>query len=300
MRFAFSGPSVDSAYFRGIGRALDARGHEVAFPVAIAGGEGFDVVVEAGGLDRAAADVPGRPLRILWDVDAPAPLGRMERAPDDSLRDLLPAYDLVLTDGGGGDRLVRRYEALGARECIPVHHALDPDVHHPVPPRQDLRADLALLADRLPDREARVEELFLRTVEALPDRTFLLGGSGWDDRVRGLPNLRYLAHVPPRDRNAVHCSALAVLSVTREDVFAAAGAGACLISDAWPGIEHFLRPCKEVKLVRHGDDVAEWVRDLDADEARRCGDAARERMLAEHTYGHRAEQLESILSVHAA
>jgi spore maturation protein CgeB len=336
-------------YYRGIIKGLHALGHDVTFfePNAydrqkhrdipdpdyarvvvyepadaaavrevVARAEGFDVVAKTSGvgvfddvLESAVAELPGDPLRIFWDVDAPATLGRMERDPGDSFRSVLPAYDLVLTYGGG-DPVVRRYKALGARECIPVYNALDPETHHPVAPRDDLRVDLALLANRLPDREARVEEFFFRAVELLPDRTFLLGGNGWDDRVQGLPNLRYLGHVPPGDHNALNCSALAVLNVTREDmvangwspatrVFEAAGAGACLISDTWQGIEEFLRPCKEVKLARDGRDVADLLRDLDPEEARRCGEAARERMLAEHTYGHRAEQLESILAVHA-
>jgi spore maturation protein CgeB len=206
---------------------------------------------------------------------------------------------------------VRRYTGLGARACVPVYNALDPDTHHPAPPREDLRVDLALLANRLPDRETRVEEFFFRAVDALPERSFLLGGNGWDDRVSGVRNLRWLGHVPPGDHNALNCSALAVLNVTREDmvangwspatrVFEAAGAGACLISDTWKGIDEFLEPDREVLLAGSGAEVAAHLAELSPERARAIGDAARERMLAEHTYGHRAEQLEGILAVHAA
>jgi spore maturation protein CgeB len=336
-------------YYRGIVRGLHALGHEITFfepdaydrqrhrdipdpdyatvvvyepadeaavRAVVARAEGFDVVAKTSGvgvfdevLEAAVADLPGAPLRIFWDVDAPATLGRMERDEGDAFRALLPAYDLVLTYGGG-DPVVERYRALGARECIPVYNALAPDTHHPAPARRDLRADLALLANRLPDREARVEDFFFGAVEALPERTFLLGGNGWDDRVRGLANLRYAGHVAPQDHNALNCSALAVLNVTREDmvangwspatrVFEAAGAGACLISDTWRGIEEFLEPGSEVLLARDGREVADLLSGLEPEEARRIGDAARERMLAEHTYGHRARQLEAILAVHA-
>jgi spore maturation protein CgeB len=233
----------------------------------------------------------------------------MERDPGDPFRAVLPRYDLVLTYGGG-DPVVDRYTALGAPACVPVYNALDPDTHHPAPARDDLRVDLALLANRLPDREARVEQFFFRAVEALPEASFLLGGNGWGDRVGALENLRWLGHVPPGDHNALNCSARAVLNVTREDmvangwspatrVFEAAGAGACLITDAWQGIEEFLEPGREVLVAHDGQEVADIVRDLDPVEARRIGDAAIERMLAEHTYGHRAEQLEGILAVHA-
>jgi spore maturation protein CgeB len=270
MRLAFVG-----TYPRGIAAGLHALGHEVTL--------------------------------FADDATVLATLARMERDPGDPLRALLPTFDLLLTSGGG-EPVVRRFEALGARECIPLYHALDPATHHPVPPREDLRVDLALLADRRPGCEARVEEFFFRAVELLPERTFLLGGEGWDDRVRGVPNLRYLG--PGPDDNAVNCSALAVLNVTRADeaangwfptarLFAAAGAGACVISDTWRGIEDFLRPCKEVQLARNGEDVAELLRTLDEGETARAGAAARERVLAEHTYAHRARRLEAILAVHA-
>jgi len=335
-------------YYRGIIKGLHGLGHEVTFfePDAydrhahrdiddpdyaeiviyepsgeaavrevVRRAEGFDVVAKTSGvgvfddvLEAAVAELPGDPLRIFWDVDAPATLGRMERDPRDAFRAVLPRYDLVLTYGGG-DPVVERYTALGAPACVPVYNALDPDTHHPAPARDDLRADLALLANRLPDREARVEEFFFRAVDALPGRSFLLGGNGWADRATAA-NLTYLGHVPPGEHNALNCSARAVLNVTREDmvangwspatrVFEAAGAGACLITDAWQGIEEFLEPGSEVLVAHDGAEVAEIVEGLEPERARRIGDAARARMLAEHTYGHRAEQLEGILAVHA-
>src|SRR5207237_2776540 len=134
-------------------------------------------------------------------------------------RALIAGYDWVFTYGGG-EPVVERYAALGARACVPVYNALDATTHHPVAAREDLRGDLAFLGNRLPDREARVEEFFFRAVEALPERSFLLGGNGWEGRVEGLANLRYLGHVPPGDHNALNRSALAVLSVSRESMAA--------------------------------------------------------------------------------
>jgi spore maturation protein CgeB len=270
-----------------------------------------DVVVKCSGvgvhdelLEAAVLDL-GAPVTIFWDVDAPATLGRMEADPDDALRTRIGDYDLVLTYGGG-DPVVRRYAALGARECIPVYNALDPTTHHRVPRRDDLRADLAFLGNRLPDREARVEEFFFRAVAALPQRSFLLGGSGWADRVRE-PNLRYLGHVSTRDHNALNCSPLSVLNVSRESmaangfspatrIFEAAGAEACVITDAWEGIAEFLEPGEEVLVARDGAEVAALLDGLDAGRAARIGAAARARVLAEHTYMQRAQQVEAILA----
>ena len=66
----------------------------------------------------------------------------MEGEADDTLRALVPGYDLMLTYGGG-ERVVQRYEALGARRCVPIYNALDPLTHHPVPAATTLRAPIS-------------------------------------------------------------------------------------------------------------------------------------------------------------
>jgi spore maturation protein CgeB len=206
---------------------------------------------------------------------------------------------------GGGEPVVQAYEGFGARRCVPVYNALDPSTHHPVPPDPRFAGDLGFLGNRLPDREARVEEFFLRAAEALPDRTFLLGGSGWGDKP--LPkNVHYVGHVYTHDHNAFNCTPESVLNVNRESmarygfspptrVFEAAGAGACLITDAWEGIELFLDPGTEVLVAKTGDDVAEHLGALRPQDAERIGSAAQRRILSEHTYDHRVAQLEGIL-----
>jgi spore maturation protein CgeB len=353
MRIAFFGSSLVSAYwngactyYRGIVRALDARGHRVTFyepdaferqahrdiedppwaevvvyepsderaaRAVVAGAAGADVVVKASGvgvfdaiLEEAVAELEGPEARIFWDVDAPATLSSMEGDAASPLRELVPAYDMVLTYGGG-QPVVDRYLALGARSCTPIYNALDPATHHPEPPRPELACDLAFLGNRLPDREARVEEFFFRVAEALPHRVFVLGGNGWEDRASGLGNLRCLGHVRPGDHNALNRSALAVLNVSRESmaangwspatrVFEAAGAGACLLTDEWQGLEDFLAPGEEVLVARDGAEVAELLEGLDPERARAIGEAALERVLAEHTYDRRAEQVEAVLA----
>ena len=83
-------------------------------------------------------------------------------------------------------------------------------------------------------------------------------------------------------------------------VFEAAGAGACLITDAWEGIELFLEPEREVLVAGDGADVAGHLRGLSEARARRIGTAAYRRVLAEHTYAHRAAQVETLLAARRA
>jgi spore maturation protein CgeB len=150
-----------------------------------------------------------------------------------------------------------------------------------------------------------VEEFFLAAADALPNRTFLLGGSGWSDK-RLPANVRYVGHVYTRDHNAFNCTPMAVLNVNRESmarygfspptrVFEAAGAGACLLTDHWEGIELFLEPDREVIVARSGAEVAERLSSLSLNDSRKMGAAAQTRILAEHTYDHRAAQVEALL-----
>jgi spore maturation protein CgeB len=79
-------------------------------------------------------------------------------------------------------------------------------------------------------------------------------------------------------------------------IFEAAGAGACLITDAWEGIEDFLEPEREVIVVQDGEELIQRLRALTPARARGIGTVARGRLLAEHTYRHRAQELAALLS----
>jgi spore maturation protein CgeB len=241
---------------------------------------------------------------VFWDVDAPATLDRVQHDPNDPFRAHIPRYDLIFTYGGG-QPVVSAYQSLGARACIPIYNALDPSTHFRDEPDPRFDGTLGFLGNRLPDREARVEEFFLRAAALLPDQRFVLGGSGWHDKP--MPgNVTALGHVYTHEHNAFNRTPRAVLNVNRESmarygfspptrVFEAAGAGACLITDEWEGIEQFLEPEREVLVARDGAAVAEHVRGLTTERARAIGEAAYRRVLSEHTYAHRALQVEHAL-----
>ena len=334
-----------ATYYRGIIKALYNKGHQVTFfepdayerqkhrdiedpeyarvviydadekstMAAIRQCKNYDIIVKASGVgvndelleQRLLEQKQPHQTIIFWDVDAPATLSRMNENENDSFRRILPEYDLVLTYGGG-DPVVKAYEKLGAKECIPIYNALDPDTHHPAVPNKKFESHLAFLGNRLPDREARVEEFFIKAASLMPDKKFILGGSGWGDK--NMPaNIDYFGHVYTKDHNSFNCTPHAVLNISRESmahtgfspatrVFEAAGAGACLITDAWKGIELFLEPDKEVLVAKNGEEVADILAELDPERGSKIGNAALKRVLAEHTYADRAEQLEKILS----
>jgi spore maturation protein CgeB len=269
-----------------------------------------DVIVKCsgvGGLDDVLAegvlDLKGASRKVVfWDVDAPATLEQAEADRGDSFRKLIPDYDLILTRGGG-EPVVRAYKKLGAKRCVPIYNALTPSTHHPVEPQDRFEADLAFCGNRMPDREGRVAEFFFKPACLLPQRRFLLGGSGWEAGALTLANLRYLGHVHTADHNAFNTTPLAVLNVCRDSmarfgfspparIFEAAGAAACIITDNWKGIELFLEPGVECLAADSGQDVAKALDALTVEQARHMGDRAQRRVLTEHTYAERARQVE--------
>jgi spore maturation protein CgeB len=334
-----------ATYYRGIVRALHGRGHKVCFyepdafgrqqhrdianpdwaEVIVYPGEGdhhalrmverargADLVIKASGvgvfdalLERAVLELRRPGARVaFWDVDAPATLDRLAEDVSDPFRALVPRYDLVLTYGGG-QPVIDAYEGFGARRCMPIYNALDPLTHHPVAADTRFGGELGFLGNRLPDREARVDRFFFAAAALLPQKRFLLGGSGWHDKP--MPsNVDYVGHVYTADHNAFNRTPRAVLNISRDSmarygfspatrVFEAAGAAACLITDAWEGIPLFLEPGREVLVAEGGEEVAAHLEALDAERAGRIGRAAYQRVLAEHTYAHRAAQLEGLL-----
>lgn len=328
-----------ATYYRGIYKYLARRGHEITFVSPDAFGrrerqdEGdftyvkalyyepsrgvdamlrmaseADVVVKHSGLgvddallERRVLELRPSCVVVFWDVDAPATLRRMSNDPGDPFHDDVAGYDAILSYGGG-PRARLGYMAAGAQAYCNIYNGLDPETHHPVAPDAALACDVAFLGNRLPDREARVEELFLRAAQMAPERQFLLGGEGWGDK-RLPANVRYVGHVSTGDHNRLNCSAGMVMNINRDSmaefgfspptrVFEVSGAGTCMLCDDWPGIADCFEPDKEILVVRRAEDVVQALRQYDEAARKSIGDAFRARALRDHTYAQRAVQAE--------
>ncbi len=272
---------------------------------------GADIVIKHSGigvddevLERRILELQQHSAVAFWDVDAPATLTRMHAEADDPFRRHMPQYDLVLTYGGG-PWCRDQYLAFGAKLYFSIYNGLDPETHYPVPADPDLACDVAFLGNRLPDREARVDELFLHAASLAPRTRFLLGGEGWGDK--SLPsNVRYIGHVPTSQHNRVNCSAGMVMNINRASmaqsgfspptrIFEVAGAGTCLLCDDWPGIADCFAPEREILVVRNAQDVVDALAAYGADARRRIGEAFLARALRDHTYAQRALQAEQAM-----
>jgi spore maturation protein CgeB len=335
-----------ATYYRGIIKAMHQRGHQVVFYEpdiyerqknrdiddpewaevviyqpnekdlyhVLDKASDADVVIKTSGVGvfdellekEVAAMKSNNKFTIFWDVDAPATLDRVHANADDPFLKLIPHFNLIFTYGGG-DPVVNAYNSLGAEKCFPIYNALDPETHHPVSKEERFKTDLAFLGNRLPDREERVEEFFLKVAAALPNKKFLLGGNGWQDKSMS-QNIIYIGHTYTKDHNAFNCSPKAVLNISRDSmakygfspatrVFEAAGASACIITDYWEGIDFFFEPGKEILIAKNGEEVKNILNDLSEERAAEIGKAALKKVLSHHTYEQRAEELDSILEV---
>jgi spore maturation protein CgeB len=335
-------------YYRGLIRALSEHGHRVTFyepadaerkqhrdlsnphwarvvvyPAtdesaldALEQAEESDLIIKCSGvgmcddlLEAAVLELKKPETLVAFlDGNPSATLHRIQEDPEDPFRVLIPEYDFILTRGGGAP-VVDAYLAAGAGECVPIYEALDPHLHFPVQAEKRFEGEFGLLNDRSPEREARVEEFFVKPAARLAARKFILAGKGWQDRPMPA-NINYLGTLSEEEHNAFHATCRAILSVNcgcaarygfspPRGVFEAAGAGACLMTDKWEGIELFLEPNREVLIAGNGEEVAEQLEQLTAEKARQIGRAAHARVLATHTYAHRADQLERVLEVKA-
>jgi spore maturation protein CgeB len=331
-----------ATYYRGIYRQLHALGHHVTFaepdaygrqqkrdpgdfsyvnslvykhaeevPALMAQAARCDLVIKHSGvgvfdglLEEKILECRSEGAKAaFWDVDAPATLARVEGNPTDAFRALVPEYDFIFTYGGGAP-VVEHYTRLGAANCHPIYNALDPETHYPVPPDPALACDLLFVGHRLPDRERRVEDFFLRAAELAPEFRFALGGEGWEGK-RLPPNVRWIGHVSTGDHNRVNCSARMVLNINRDSmagvgfspptrVFEAAGAAACMITDRWAGIETFFVPEKEILVAGSAEEIVACLRGVTREEARQIGLNMRQRALRDHTYALRAREFDAI------
>ncbi len=279
---------------------------------AVRQGQKADILIKASGvgvfdafLERTLPEIRKAHQQVIfWDVDAPATLDSVRNNPEASFREVIPKYDYVFTYGGGKP-VTEAYLALGARACIPIYNALDPETHYRVDPQLKYICDMAFLGNRLPDREERVMEFLIRVARLLPEKKFILGGSGWEDVL--LPfNIKYVGHVYTHEHNAFNSSASTVLNISRQSmadygfspatrVFEAAGAGACIITDYWEGIGDFFTPSEEIFVAHDAEEVARILGSLTEEQIRHTGSLAMAKVLRDHTYSRRARQVSNIL-----
>jgi spore maturation protein CgeB len=243
-------------------------------------------------------------VTAFYDIDTPVTLTGLAAETCEYLdASLIPGFDAYLSFTGGPTLELLR-DQYGARRPRPFFCLVDPDLYSPddVPRRWDL----GYLGTYSDDRQPVLERLLLEPARRRPELRFVVAGPQYPSTIEWPANVERIEHLPPAEHVAFYAAQTATLNVTRADMvragwspsvrlFEAAACAVPVISDPWDGLHDFFEDEREILVAHDADDV---LRHLDSlDEARRSaiGEAARTRVLAEHTAEHRVVQLEALV-----
>jgi spore maturation protein CgeB len=248
-----------------------------------------------------------RATKVFYDLDTPVTLGRLERG--ETVAYVGPRgfqdFDMVLSyTGGPALELLRA--VTGAKRAVPLYGHVDPDTYAPTAGEEAFRGDLSYIGTYAVDRQQTLDALFLEPARRSPERRFVLAGAQYPADFAWSSNVYFVRHLAPPQHPAFYGSSRLTLNVTRRDMaamgwcpsgrlFEAASCAACMISDAWAGLEQFFSPGEELIIANSPGDTLAALEQSDT-ELRRIGENARARVLAEHTSDRRAAQLETILA----
>ncbi len=242
------------------------------------------------------------PLRCFYDLDTPVTLARL--ASGEQVEYIVPeglgCFDLVLSYAGGSALGTLRTQ-LGARRVTPLYGSVDPEVHCPGLPAPQYRSALSYLGTYAADRQPVLARLFLEPARRLPKQRFAMAGAMYPDDFPWSDNIHFVRHLPSSEHAAFYASSRLTLNVTRAAMvtsgwcpsgrlFEAAACGVPLLSDAWPGLDHFFAPGREILIAGTAEDVLAAL-DLSDAELASVARAARERTLDQHTAAHRAREM---------
>lgn len=249
---------------------------------------------------------------FFYDIDTPVTVAALRKGDAEYLRrDQVPLFTRYLSFTGGPFLHEVLEGELGAREARPLYCSVDVDRYRPTEIDPLLVSDLAYMGTYAPDRQPVLERFLIEPARRMPERKFYVAGPQYPDDIRWPANVLLNPHLPPSLHPQFYSSARWQLNATRADMvqagwspsvrlFEAAACGAAMISDRWPGIEHFFTPGEEILLPESTEEVVAILRGTPDDARRAIGLAARERIVAEHTAAHRAEELEALVGAEAS
>jgi spore maturation protein CgeB len=192
---------------------------------------------------------------------------------------------------------------LGARAVHTLYYGADPDVFMPMKvERQDV--DVLFYGHGREYRSRWIDDMITAPSNAIPEARFAVRGTKLVDlgRAEQLPYLSFskLREYVCRSKinlcitRAAHAGTFASSS---SRPFELASLGACIVANSYLGIEEWFEPEREIVVVGSQDEALDRYRYLLSHESERLamGNAARERVLKEHTFRHRARDLVEIV-----
>ena len=244
---------------------------------------------------------------FFYDIDTPVTLQRLRTHGETEALCVadVPRYDAYLSFTGG-PVLQQLEQQFGARRAMPLFCSVDREAHQPQAVAEEFGCTLSYLGTYSGDRQAKLEELLLAPAEVMRAHRFVVAGAQYPESTAWPTNVRRFEHVPPPEHASFYSSSAWTLNLTRESMvtagwspsvrlFEAAACGAAILSDSWPGLDQLLTPGREVMVVHSRQDVFAALSEMTDKDRVAMGEAARLRVLAEHTSEHRARELEEIV-----
>ncbi len=208
----------------------------------------------------------------------------------------LSEYDVFFSNSKGA---IPDIKGMGARYVRPLYYAADPDLCQPVRVAKDYDVSFYGHGSRL--REEWMAKMIAEPSQQEPQLRFVVGGR---DLQVPLGNAEFVGAVPYSEFGGFVGRSRVSLNITRSShtaVYASATArpfelaafGACIVSQPYEGIEEWFDVGKELLIARSAHEAKEIYRSLIDDEhtASDFGLHARERILQDHTFHHRAREV---------
>jgi spore maturation protein CgeB len=213
-------------------------------------------------------------------------------------------YDLVLSNSEGG---TPRLMELGARRAEALFWGADPEFFAPQPVEKDVDVFFYGYGDKF--RRDWMKTMVGEASRQAPELDFALGGLDFQGdtgaaRILGDIPFNVFARAISAARVNLNLTRRPHATVTRSSTarpFELASSAAAIVSNPHDGIDSWFEPGSEVVVVESTEQAVAAYRELVADpaQAEEMGRRARERVLDEHTYAHRARRLLELVGLEA-
>ena len=245
-------------------------------------------------------------VKAFYDIDTPITVSGLRNGGADYLKtEQVPGFDLYFSFTGG-PMLREIEERFGARCARPLYCSFDPREYRRFQLNRRFACDMSYMGTYAADRQAKLEEFLARPAQQCGKEQFIVAGPQYPKTIQWPKNVRRIVHLNPRWHARFYSSSRLTLNVTRREMviagyspsvrlFEAAACGAAIVSDNWPGLDTFFIPGHEILLPVDAEDVIRYLSLSDA-ELRSIGNAAQQRVLAEHTSEARALQFETVVA----